>query len=522
MAKIINITKTDDYVYDISLDGTVVNALGGNVMSNTDGFNFKLPTTHRYTEENPYIGKGLGRNVTKGKKYIGVNADVAEFEDLYMTDAYEGGVNKMGLGIDEYCQSTINFSRKNYADFLANGKTKKVGNTIKSRRMSGYIETFLDNAIDMLLRGEGDKFLDYYYDYIYKIYNYQIPLKEIASKGKIKKTIEQYLVDCNTLTKSGSKKSRQAWYELVIKHGMKVELNDTIYYINTGSKKSESDVKRITHQYTRIDGELVEIDNKVKKILLKKALGEDAVIKGMKTKEIKEIIKPYIEKEEDEIILNCEIVPQELVDSEDESIEGFDIEYNVIKYIEQFNSRIKPLLVCFSADIRGEIMITNPDDRKYFTKEQCQLVSGQPTKDGDQDTYEQLMRPERKEIEYWLSIGEEPPFIKECGIDWDALVRDYKEMIELEKNEIFQIENEKYLKALRELTKEEVDEFEDEGTIPSSLTKIVSLDSNMYFKFLSLPDMSPSTGGYVFDDIVYMGNDSAFEEIMYMETTSVE
>ena len=35
--------KTEDYVYDISLDGTVVNALGMNMLLNTDGFNFQLP-----------------------------------------------------------------------------------------------------------------------------------------------------------------------------------------------------------------------------------------------------------------------------------------------------------------------------------------------------------------------------------------------------------------------------------------------------------------------------------------------
>ena len=35
--------KTEDYVYDISLDGTVVNALGMNMLHNTDGFNFQLP-----------------------------------------------------------------------------------------------------------------------------------------------------------------------------------------------------------------------------------------------------------------------------------------------------------------------------------------------------------------------------------------------------------------------------------------------------------------------------------------------
>ena len=33
-----NLGKTVGYVYDISLDGTVVNALGMNVMHNTDGF----------------------------------------------------------------------------------------------------------------------------------------------------------------------------------------------------------------------------------------------------------------------------------------------------------------------------------------------------------------------------------------------------------------------------------------------------------------------------------------------------
>lgn len=73
-----NIGKTDDYVYDISLDGTVVNALGLNVLSNTDGFNFQKPLKYRYTESHPYIGKGLGRNVKKGKEYTEVDADVEE------------------------------------------------------------------------------------------------------------------------------------------------------------------------------------------------------------------------------------------------------------------------------------------------------------------------------------------------------------------------------------------------------------------------------------------------------------
>lgn len=486
------------------------------IVGDTDGFNFQMPLSFRYTDDNPYIGKGLGRNTVNGRKYTGVEADVAEFEDLYLNHPFNGGVNKMGLGIDEYCPATINFSRKNYADLLENGKTKKVGNTIKSRRMSGYIEKFLDDGIDLLLKGNGQKFLENYYDYIDKIFNYQIPLRDIASKGKIKKTVEEYKKDCETVTKAGSKKSRQAWYELVIQDNVKVEINDTIYYINTGSKKSETDVKRITHKYAKINGEIVEIDNKVRKELIKKEYGDDFDIKTLSAKDLKEIIKKYVVKEEDEIILNCKLVPNEIIDSDEDILCNDDFEYNVVKYIEQFNKRIKPLLVCFSNDIREKILIQNPKDRQYFTEEQCKLVSGFPYKDIDQDTYEQLMTPERKEIEYWLSINEIPPFVNECGIDWEKLVEEYNKTVEQENNAIFQEENAKYLDALNSLTKSDIDDFNDDGTIPQSLSKIVTLGADMHFRFIKLPSMCPSTGGYIFDDLL-VEDDSEKEYEKFVE-----
>ena len=168
----INIKKignSEDFVYDIQLDGTVVNALGCNIISNTDGFNFKLPETYRYTDEHPYIGKGLGRNVKKGKPYTKVRADVAEFEDTFLNTCYNGGWQRYGLDIDEFISSSINLSRKNYGDKLPDGTTKKVGNTIKSRKMSGYLEKFIDEGVDLLLRGNGYKFLSNYYEYIEKI-----------------------------------------------------------------------------------------------------------------------------------------------------------------------------------------------------------------------------------------------------------------------------------------------------------------------------------------------------------------
>lgn len=478
------------------------------IVGDTDGFNFQMPPDDkfRYTDEHPYISDGGGRNSVKGKAYTWVYADVAEFEDLYLNKAYNGGINKMGLGVDEFCDATINFARKNYADLLPNGKTKKVGNTIKSRKMSGYLEKFIDEGVDLLLRNNGYKFLTNYYDYIDKIYNYQIPIKDIASKGNIKKTLKEYMADCKTLTKAGTKKSRQAWYELAIKEGLNPNVSDTIYYINTGQKKGHSDVKRVTHYFGYNEvGDKIELTKEVEKLYKEYTKN---IPNGSNCKTRLELAKENFGNktyEEDEIILNCKLVPNEIVDSEEDVLcsdyEG--LEYNVEKYIDQFNKRITPLLVCFHPDIRNKILVTNPKDKMFFTEAQAQLVSGYPNKETDQDTFEALMTPERKEIEFWVSINETPPFVKECDIDWDKLVADYKAEIEKEKNDIFQAENKKYIDALNRLTDADIEVFEEEGKLPPSIASIVTLGSDMRLYFKKLPDMTPSTGGYAFDDIMY-------------------
>jgi hypothetical protein len=159
--------------------------------------------------------------------------------------------------------------------------------------------------------------------------------------------------------------------------------------------------------------------------------------------------------------------------------------------------------VCFHPDIRNKILVTDPKDKMFFTEAQSKLVSGFPNKEGDQDTFEALMTPERKEIEFWTSINEVPPFVKECNIDWDKLVADYKEEIEKEKDEIFQIENKKYIDALNNLTDADIEAFEEEGKLPASFTSIVTLGSDMRLYFKKIPDKTPSTGGFVFDDIMY-------------------
>ena len=137
----------------------------------------------------------------------------------------------------------------------------------------------------------------------------------------------------------------------------------------------------------------------------------------------------------------------------------------------------------------------------FFTEDETKLVSGYPNKEEDQDTYEALMTPERKEIEFWLSVNQTPPFVDACGIDWDGLVEKYKQDTADEENELFKKENEKYLLALAEMSDKEVEEFETEYKLPPSIASIVTLGSDMHLYFKKIPNKTPSTGGFVFDDI---------------------
>lgn len=467
------------------------------IVGDTDGFNFQLPKKHRYSEENPYIGKGSNREVKKDVAYTGYKADVAEFNDLFMNKIYSPyGVQKMGLGIDEIVSSTINFSRKNYADYFPDNPypkdVKLVGNTIKSKKMPEYISKFLAIGIRQLLRGEGQAFIEEYYNYIEKIYNLKIPIRDIATKGKVKKSIEQYLKDVKEITKAGRPKSRQAWYELAIKENMNVDNGDTIYYINTGTSKSHADVKKITHWYVDhmdSDGreEITKIIEKEYKAFNKEQKGLPDYRKKNKAEWIKE--KYPDAYYEEEIILNCKLVPRSIIDSDEDKFcadfEDDEFEYNCPKYIAMFNSRIKPLLVCFSKDIRDDIMITNPNDRKYFTEDQCQLVSGEPNNPSDQDTYEQLMTMEDKEIRFWTKYNLVPPFLEECGMGkWEDIVQDYEERMKREKELGIDKEKATLEEVISKLTKSEIEDFMEEGEVPAPILRVAVLDP-VTFKLMS-------------------------------------
>lgn len=476
------------------------------IVGDTDGFNFKLPAKYRYDDTNPYIGKGLNRNVTEGKEYTGFNADVAEFNDLYMR-------GKNGLGIDEIVNSTINFSRKNYADYFPEedypNDVKMVGNTIKSKKMPEYISKFLAKGIRLLLQNKGKEFLDEYYSYVEKIYNYQIPLKDIASKGKVKKSLKEYVKECQTLTKAGRPKSRQAWMELALKNNLDVKQGETLYYINTGKSKSQADVKKVT-KYLLVENDIfgeqtIDVTSKIEKEFkeYKKTYGEAVMAHFLKEK------YPTVLKSE-EIILNSRLLSNDIIDSETDVYCSEGEEYNSAKYIDQFNKRITPLLVCFSKDIRNKILITNPEDRQYFTEEESRLTSGQPNKVTDQDTYEALMTMEDKEIKFWAAHPEfEIPYLAECNMNWDDILAEYTNRIETEKNNGIALMREKIDDIIRQLKDNEKQSLIEKGSLPKSVkdfAEIYPLTGDIVWKednkyvLVSLSDLLDMVGNVEADE----------------------
>lgn len=418
------------------------------LVGDTDGFNFAFPDN---TDEIKYLAKGNHWKTKDdgGKELVGLDAVLAEFNENYM----EG---RMGLDIDDICKSTINFARKNYANDI-DGKIKLVGNSVKSKKMSVYIEDFLGKAIRMLLDGDGHSFIKFYYEYVDKIYNYQIPLVKIATKAKIKSSIPDYKKKATMKNKAGNPMPRQAHMELVIKDDLDVTLGDVLYYVNTGTSKSQGDLKTINRsKLSKKQLDLYFINNghlptSEITVQLNCRLIDPAIVERdfEMVKEL-EMLKKAIDK-------NDEIEPSNLaalnarIDEINSSL--FIDDYNVARYLDAFNKKVKPLLVCFNPEIRSKILLdiekikdkttkTTTEvlkQRVIFTKSECELVSGMPFKDGDQDSYQELMTMEDKEIKFWDKVNKSPNYMEQET--WEAIRADYH--IRMAKAKADGIQNEK-------------------------------------------------------------------------------
>jgi len=340
------------------------------LVMDTDGVNFETPDS---AAESIYIGKGLNELVIEGKEYKGIEAHTAEFNDIFMR-------GEMGLDIDYTAPSCINVSRKNYIIKLikkGKEKIKLTGNTIKSKKLQTYIVEFLDEGFKYLLNGDGHSFVELYYNYVEKIYNNEIPLSKIANKARVKQSINEYKKHVQKTTKSGSLMSRQAHMELIIQNDYPAGLGDTIYYVNNGIKKSSGDVERKTRWTKK---EMIEYV---------------------------ETIGSEMPKDHAVINVNCYMIDEKEI-TNNPDLKG---DYNVPRYLSNFNKRVEPLLVAFNPNIREDILIEDPKDRQYFTKLQCELVNGYPLKESGQDKFDEVMTLSDSEVIFWNRVGRDPYFM---------------------------------------------------------------------------------------------------------------
>ena len=140
----------------------------------------------------------------------------------------------------------------------------------------------------------------------------------------------------------------------------------------------------------------------------------------------------------------------------------------VVERIAAFSSSVKP----------NNILITSPKDRKEFTEGESHLVAGQPYESIDQDTYEQLMTIEDKEIKFWIENNKVPPYTKECGMDWEKIKQDYLNRQEELKKEGIREEKALYDEIIRKITKDDVDKVLEDGLLPDKLLSIIDEDVN--------------------------------------------
>jgi len=315
------------------------------LVMDTDGVNFSTPTD---AKDRVYVGRGLNWKVKLGKEYYGPEADVAEYNDIFMR-------GEMALDTDGVWPSCINLARKNYAVMDAKGKIKLTGNSIKSKKLPLYIEAFLDKGVKMLLQGDGKAFVEYYYEYLQTIFDKKIPLSKIAQRAKVKLSMEDYKKRLTEKTKSGNSMSRMAHMELALQSNLNVSLGDVILYVNNGLKSSHGDVQK----------------------------------KG------------------DGVQINCYMLDKDILDN-DPNLTG---DYNVPRAITTFNKRIEPLLVCFKDEVRNGLIVNDPEQRGIFTTAQCELINGQPFDESGQDKLEDVLAITDAEMSYWEKRGLSPDYM---------------------------------------------------------------------------------------------------------------
>jgi hypothetical protein len=238
------------------------------------------------------------------------------------------------------------------------------------------------------LEGRGKEFIEYYYEYLQKIFDQRIPLSKIAQRAKVKLTLDDYKKRLTQKTKAGNSMSRMAHMELAIQQNLNVNLGDVIMYVNNGKKASQGDVQKMTAKQIKDTNDLNKLQN------------------------------PNAPQITDGVIVNCYMLDANILENNPDTTG----EYNVPRAIVTFNKRIEPLLVVFQQEVRDGLLVTDPAERGIFTTSQCELINGMPFEEGDQDKLqEDVLDITEQELEYWKKRGLEPNYMYELAEeDWET------------------------------------------------------------------------------------------------------
>jgi DNA polymerase elongation subunit (family B) len=378
----------------------------------TDGVNFQIPekTTIKVIDDVILYDQqeGLVDQMWKYGDKTGVSALIAYFNKNELPSKY------MSVDDDGKFISCLNLSRINYALLIEKkdkktGEIKRVvkltGNTIKSKVLPEYIEEFIDNGLRLILEGDGVSFVDYYNNYVEDIFYKRIPLKKIASKSKYKSSIKIYLG--RGVDKNGKDKACQAHMELIIREREKIAIE--LFEKHKTELQFSKDENELTIQekLMLIDVYMPpepELDSTVYyyNTGFRKSHGDSATIKDPETG--------------DERFASNLIRTEDLI--ENPNIKG---DYNIDKYLDNFNKRVSTILVGFDPEVRKNL-IAKIDRKKtkdefgnkvenveliknVFTKEQLQL------KNFTKDELEPSMYLEDKEVEFWNETGFDPRLV---------------------------------------------------------------------------------------------------------------
>jgi len=368
----------------------------------TDGINFGIPdlTNIIVTNEGETVVRGM-QPIEEAWQYnglVGVSALIEKFNEECMPKPF------MSVDNDGEFESCLNLSRINYA-LKTPKKIKFTGNTIKSKTMPEFIEDFIDNGMEFILNGDGEGFIDYYYDYAEKIYYKQMPLKKIASKSRIKNKLDDYI---NRGTdKNGKLKAKQAHMELVIAERERIARK----LFEDDFEKFKEDDNRVSDEYDIMTiMEIVETYMPPEPEL-------DSVVYYVNTGTRKSHGDVKADPKTGETIINANLINAKNLEENAEMLG----DYNVEKYLAAFNKRVEVLLDGFNPEIREEILVKverkKVKDASGAKVEQIELKKGEfkstqlSLKNFIHDDYDESMCLEEKEVEFWNKTGYDPRLI---------------------------------------------------------------------------------------------------------------